>query len=397
MTTTTLFSSQRPLTAAERERREEDQRRKERAKEVVIGQTSAQQGATDFTVNPQATEAAYLQQASAIDQLVYKETEQGLRHLRLLQISEAGACFDRVFAVKPEAYLWQAGIVKYYLGDYERAAEILTRAAWTFETRFGEPATEERIWRLVVALKKYHDKIKKNRKVVLETGGIESLVPELTAKENDEALRRSEMRKVLRTTRALFEAAAERDLAGTIVSLAKLRALGGDVEGSAKRPLLDRKLWRLNSWFYLGLYYDAVGNVEESKKCIKTALLLSPGSGTDLIHVLPMLHMSQRGWFDDEDIHDDDLYINRSNGVGGTVTSHKLESDSTNKAPRPQFRSPSSLDPALVESIRSGVEQLRYSDVQNALRIRGMKGVGTKEELQERLISSLLQDAGLMT
>jgi hypothetical protein len=76
-----------------------------------------------------------------------------LTHLRMLRFHEAANSFRKVYQIKPEAYLWQDGMLKYYLEDYHGAAESLAKNAFRYESRFMEPASEERIWRDAAELK----------------------------------------------------------------------------------------------------------------------------------------------------------------------------------------------------------------------------------------------------
>jgi tetratricopeptide (TPR) repeat protein len=376
-------SDSRNLSASARERREEDQRRRERAKDVVIGKTSAKDGASDFSLDVRSTEEQWMQQASPVEQEIYKKTEKGMEMLKMLRIEEAEEYFNDVFELKPDAYLWQAGIAKYYLNDLEGAADVFARCAATYESRFGEPASEERIWRHACGLKLLSSMSRKDRKLVEEKGGIDTLLTVIPEKENTDELLRSERRKVIRITRDLFFASVEKDHTAVILSRAKLRSIGGAFD---ERPRMDRKMWKVSSWYYLGLHFDSLGETEESKKCMKMALQLCPsGNGSDIIHTLPMLHMSKRQWFDDDELEaekDDGMREKKS----ATVIASSL----------PGQQSASNLDPVLVESIKSSLVKLRREDLQEALRRRGLSAVGSKEELRDRLFRSLMSDTGLM-
>lgn len=70
------------ISAAGRERRDEDQRRRQRKEDVVIGKTSALRDATDYALDPKATEEAWLNQASRIEQQVFRLTEIGMDSLK---------------------------------------------------------------------------------------------------------------------------------------------------------------------------------------------------------------------------------------------------------------------------------------------------------------------------
>ena len=74
------------VSASGRERREEDQRRRQRKDDVIIGKTSALRDATDYALTPKATEEAWLNQASRIDQQVYRFTEDGFHALKMVRV-----------------------------------------------------------------------------------------------------------------------------------------------------------------------------------------------------------------------------------------------------------------------------------------------------------------------
>lgn len=160
--------SPRHISAAQRARREEERRRKNRELEgfATPGVTSAQAGSCDFPIDIAKTEQEYLASLGSsdddskvdalnVDKFVALWTDEGLGYLRALRFQEAAEMFSKVYEIKPEAYLWQDGLLKYYLGDYYGAAESLAKNAVRFESRFMgmEPASEERIWRDAAELK----------------------------------------------------------------------------------------------------------------------------------------------------------------------------------------------------------------------------------------------------
>jgi tetratricopeptide (TPR) repeat protein len=365
-----LFSATRKvLSTAERERREEDRRRRERVDEVVPGKTSAVSGASDFAIDVDGTREQWMRQATRTEQEIFQKTEFGMEMLRMLRLKEASMAFDRVFELKPDAYLWQAGIVKFYLEDWDSAAEIFSRCTATYESRFNEPASEERIWRNACLLKKLSCMKRKDRKLA-EGGSLDSLVSSVTHGNNSHKWIRSERRKVMRIASELFQSSIDKEIVTAIISRARLRSIGGSFHDL--QPTVDKKMWKISSWYYLGLHYDVLGFAEESKLCMKTALRLRPNANSDdLIHALPMLHMSCRNWFDDEPFE---------------WTS--VEND--NFAGSNQHVSTDRIDSIFAESLRSSLANLRIADLQSVLRRRGLRTTGSKLELQRRVFESLL-------
>jgi tetratricopeptide (TPR) repeat protein len=376
----TLFASDRKSqSAAEWARREEEKGRREREGDVVIGKTSAVKGATDYAIDAKATEAEWLRQASKVERKVYEQTNEGMKMLKMLRLEEAATAFDQVFKLKPNAYLWQAGIAKFYLGDLANAADIFARNAITFESKFGMPATEERIWLHACKLKLYKSMDKEDKKRVRATGGIEALLAPTPENETTVELLRSESRKAIRIARELFAATVANDYSGDILARAKLRAIGGNFE---QKPKADLKMWKINAWFYLGLHYDVLGEEKESKECMKMALKMCPsfGNGDDIVHTLPMLHMARRDWFDNEE------FVETSNETGDDERKSKA---STNAS------LPVQANPVLLESIKASISKLKLTNLRDALKVRGLKTFGSKEELQIKLFKSLMNDAGL--
>jgi tetratricopeptide (TPR) repeat protein len=286
------------------------------------------------------------------------------------------------------------------LNELEEAADIFARNAATYESKFGLPATEERIWRHACELKLLSSLDKRERKRIQESsaGGIAAMLTQIADKDFTAELLRSESRMVLRTARNLFNATVENDYSALILSRAKLHSIAGAFDYSSKRLVMDRKMWKIQSWFYLGLHYDALGEAEESKKCMKMALRLRPSSGKadDIIHTLPMLHMSQREWFDDDDDFDSDFFHNSTTWQSGGVISDQAAANS--KAIRSvSVGSAEQIDPVFVESMQAGIAKLRLPELQDALRLRGIPaGVGSKEELRTKLFDSMLGDTGLL-
>ena len=289
-----------------------------------------------------------------------------------------------MFDLKPGAYLWQAGIVKFYLNDIDGAGKIFARSAETYESRFGGPATEERIWRDACVLK-YLDTVARNRRKDLkdENNRISAPIPTIKEMEASDDSFSLEPRKAFRLARDLFASTVSGDKSGELLARAKLRS----VAGSDKSRRMDPKMWKLHSWYFLGLYHDCIGDVEESKKCMKMALQLNPSSGKsdDVVHTLPLLHMTVRDWFDDDEFDAEILFEEESSS----------ETDSfTSVPPSSAVASFAYADPLIEKSIKEGVTKMKLRELKDALRLRGKIATGSKEELQERLFCSLMDDAG---
>jgi tetratricopeptide (TPR) repeat protein len=413
------------MSASNRERREEDKRRNARKEDVIIGKTSAKRGEKDYVIDPKATEIEYLRSVSRTEQLIYQYTQDGMDEMNLLKLDDANKSFDKVFELKPEAYLWQAGIVKFYLKDYFGAADIFARNAIQYEAKFSrpmgiDPASEERIWRNASELK-YMDGLKRSeRKEYLlekekmtpsEAAAATSIIPQIQEKEeqeDDDEDVMVETRKVLKLTNELFVATVEQKVDVEVVARAQLLSIvAGDEKLSsqpnAQRLILDRKKRKLNAWYYLGLHYDVTGNKAESKRCIKMAFKLAglnAGKSSDIMATLPLLHMSARDWFDDDPYCDDDDendgfddYVD-FDPTGTTTTDSVIEEESDDSQ---DHLSDAYSDPVVEKSIMSSVEKMKFPQIKDALLIRGLSVTGSKQLLKERLFISLMDDAGFQS
>jgi len=276
------------LTSSQIARRLEEQRRADRRDESVPGLTSAISGSTNFEMNATVTEGQWNQQASENEQQVRKYTSEAFEAIKMLRLEEAEEAFDNVYKLRPNAYCWQAGLVKFYLGDFCKAAYFFSKNAATFEEKFGLPASEERIWRDACDLKTRNSLIMKERE--------SSDIPKIPNAEEGESAALRDSRPVMKITRDLFSASVEGDLSAVEMKRAELLAICNRNDKVA--PLKESNIWKLSSWFYLGLHYDVIGQHEDSKACMEKAIKQCIESSDDILHVLPTMHMTQRNWFD---------------------------------------------------------------------------------------------------
>jgi len=377
-----LFSSIKkgvPLTASQRARRDEEKRREERKNEVVPGKTSAIPGEKDFEINPSETEREWLKYASSNEKEIFLQTEKGLDCLRRMDFESATTAFDRVFELNPHAYLWQAGIPFFYQGDYKRASEIFARSILIFESRFGELASEERIWRDACELMYLGTLDEPTRESTRENLS-HHIEPCPLIDENSDPLS-EETRLVVRVAKDFFAATTAQKPVDVAVGRAKLRSLGGPEMGS----LRDVKMFKLMSWYYLGLHYDCIGQPEKGKRCMKVATRFCPDNKkkNDLFFQLPFIHMTKRKWIDDNDNDDDDDDADPKEDP--IITDHVKNilsrvSDYGKTA-----------NPILIASLQDSISGLSMTDIQAALREHGLEdSYGTKEQLADNLVLDLL-------
>ena len=386
---------------------------------------SAIHGAQNFAIDVDKTEREYLQSLSSsdddsvidernVDRYVAIWTEEGLAHLRMLHFQEASESFNKVYRIKPDAYLRQDGLLKYYLEDYHDAAESLAKNAVRYETRFMEPASEERIWRDAAELEIVHH-LNGRRKMKNEINpaairvALEEGVDEEQCEKDSIA---SERRKVFRLARQLFSNSLRNNAAGMTLAQAQLQAMCGDAfppllkstlptmptssteqqqqTNYAARP--DHKMYKLHSLFYLGLHYDALGQSYESKQCMKMALKACAnsisGNNQDITYLLPVIHMTIREWYDD----DDDFYEEvEGNDMSDDLADNSIISElvSDGAADLKMKEDDNESSEKIEQRIRESIKDMRVVDLKRELKKRKLRVSGPKKELQDRLVEDM--------
>ncbi|KAL7546670.1 hypothetical protein ACHAWF_010002 [Thalassiosira exigua] len=331
----------------------------------------------------------------------------------MLRLSEASKSFGKVYEIKPEAYLWQDGLVKYYLDDCAGAALSLAKNAERYEGRFGEPASEERIWRDAVELRLGSSNAKrKGKRGGKAKGATAARAPAEGGEGGEEAEKESigrERRKVLRLARQLFSHSLRDNPAGTALARAQLEAACGDAfpsslasslprspERSESRPPAtplrpDYKMRRLHSLFYLGLHYDALGMAYEAKRLMKAALRagadgVGGNNDRDVTYLLPVIHVTVRDWYDDDEFEEGGADASSASRAGGDGSLSGKEDGIDDPI--------SSSSDQTERRLRDSIGGMRVVDLRGDLRRRGLKVSGSKRELQDRLVEHLREREG---
>lgn len=172
----------------------------------------------------------------------------------------------------------------------------------------------------------------------------------------------------------------------TLISVSPLEVLPDIISDSEKRSSpsssqingqQDRKMYKLHSLFYLGLHFDALGQSYESKQCMKMAIKTFvnkiSGNSQDITYLLPVMHMTVRDWYDD----DDDFDIDNSN--------EKNEFEAIKGGENPG-------DSELVKRLRESIQGMKSVELKIELKRRNLQVSGSKKKLQDRLIDAYLID-----
>ncbi len=297
-----------------------------RLHENIPGKTSAIPGSQNLPINPIQTQTEWYNQASTYDKLKKEYIGKALDYVKGLQLEKAKECYDYVLyelnnennnnydhnqqqqqqqQQQHNCYCWQYGIVLFYLGYYHHAAEIFVYNCKLYESKFGIVASEERLWRDACELKirsvdpssLLDNDLKKMKIAQLDSSNVVDGGSSGNDGSASDLLLMQETRKVLRIARDLFSSSIQGDLGNEVLSRGKLRSICGEYDNNNssnnannnsnnKKGIMktDKKMWRLSSWYYLGLHYDVIGDYKSSKDCMKMALrqcVSSFGNGDD--------------------------------------------------------------------------------------------------------------------
>ncbi len=154
------------------------------------------------------------------------------------------------------------------------------------------------------------------------------------------------------------------------------------------------------------------------KMALKACANSISGNGNDITFLLPVIHMTVRDWYDDDELdleeEDDDWWdadeIDRGDDrMKGNILnmgkredeqvmgkSSPTENDSqTNKSMGIAKNVGVTKSDQILESIRESIRDMTVVELRKELKKRKLKVGGLKKVLQERLLNDLKSDAGL--
>jgi hypothetical protein len=203
-------------------------------------------------------------------------------------------------------------------------------------------------------------------------------------------------RKVIRLVRQLFSSTVHNNPTNLALSRVSLQSISQEDDAPTsilQKKFADPKMYKLHSYFYLGLHYDALNQPKESKRCMKMALKTCAnsisGNNQDITYLLPVIHMTVRDWYDDDNFEDDELeseeeLIEQLMMDGAVELS--LNGLASNDVADAQ-------EDKLTQTIRECIKHMRIVDLREELKKRKLKVGGSKKVLQDRLVDAILIDA----
>lgn len=302
----------------------------------------------------EALEADYWGSLNDVERQIQGASKSAEAFLRQGQLEDALEQFNKAQELSQhKRYEWHRGVCLYYLDQLADAQSDFVANAQRYEGRFGEPASEERLFARACALRG-------------ETTEAFAAASEVR-----------ETRPVLRACAQLFD--------GDEGALATLRDLcvNADTKDAMRR--------RLFGHFYVGLYHDAKGDAEKAKAHL--ALATSKVSDEDFTTRLPHLHATVRGWSLD-DVPPEALASAARFGLGGDTARDAAPGPGTYAAAEaaattgdaPQPMEDILGDPAIL---REGIDAMTVAMLKEALKARGLKRTGLKAALKARLLEDL--------
>jgi hypothetical protein len=176
-----------------------------------------------------------------------------------------------------------------------------------------------------------------------------------------------------------------------------------DSNNKLQKKLMDPKMYKLHSYFYLGLHYDSLGQIKESKQCMKMALKSCAdgigGNNQDITFLLPIIHMTVRDWYDDDDDFDNDvdeqMYEQFIEGDEESLIHQLMEDGALDFSSGVSSSSNSSTKQEKDDRvssqgiIRESIKHMRIVDLREELKKRKLKVAGSKKELQDRLVNNI--------
>eukprot|EP00957_Ditylum_brightwellii_P198033 15087737-Ditylum_brightwellii.AAC.1 len=119
----------------------------------------------------------------------------------------------------------------------------------------------------------------------------------------------------------------------------------------------------------------------------------SVGNGSDIIHTLPVIHMLRRDWYDDEGFVE---YLEEQhNYLRGVVTLNNGPKGNNLAVSSSLPTATGGINPIIMKSLQDSVDKIKVTELQEALKKKGLKTSGSKSLLQEQLIYSLLDNEHL--
>jgi hypothetical protein len=139
------------------------------------------------------------------------------------------------------------------------------------------------------------------------------------------------------------------------------------------------------------------------KLAIKTCANAVGGNNDDITFLLPVIHMTVRDWYDDEEL-EEDVDVDETDGEasardawrndgGGDLMEKWKEDGAMELSVNGENKQNNDVDDKMIQSIRESIQHLRIVDLREEMRKRKLKVAGSKKVLQDRLVNALALEA----
>ena len=176
-------------------------------------------------------QAEYWSSLDDAEKEAVRKVDAGHRYFMDGQLDSSLECYTQALRAKPQSYLPQRGVVLYMLDELEEAQQQFSADISLFESKFGELATEERLWQTactgaMLGLEPAQESLQSSLDLIESDGHVEPERRSVFRKIRDVYAKREE--PVAHTQ--VWEAEGERDLLGRRFYSAFFLALLADVQ-----------------------------------------------------------------------------------------------------------------------------------------------------------------------
>lgn len=129
------------------------------------------------------------------------------------------------------------------------------------------------------------------------------------------------------------------------------------------------------------------------KMALKTCASSITGNSQDITYLLPVIHMTIRDWYDDDEFEEEDNDLDGNNDIAKVINSEGVKLEMATSENANSSKVVVALE-KLEQRLRESIKEMRVAELKGELKKRKLKVSGSKKELQERLVDHMKVDAG---